>query len=98
MGAGAVAAAAVGAAWGGGGGGSQGAWRRLLAPGWAAPSPGSLVALSRNHHSESDLAAAAITVEAKDRFLQVVLMFRKVLKSMCRSPTPAIPARVGSFE
>ena len=31
-------------------------------------------------------------------FLQEVLRFRKVLKSLCSSPTPAIAARVGSLK
>ena len=73
------------------GGGSQGAWRSLLALGWATPSPGSLVALSRNRCSESDLALTVITVEVQARLLADSLEVQDCPEESVQLPYPSHP-------
>ena len=72
-------------------GGNQGAWLRLLAPGWATPSPGSLVALSRNRHSKNGLAVTAITEEVQARLLAGSLEVQESPEESVQLPYPSHP-------
>ena len=67
------------------------AWLSLLAPGWATPSPGSLVALSRNRHSESGLAVTAIAEEVQARLLAGSLEVQESPEESVQLPYPSHP-------
>ena len=74
-------------------GGSQSTWRSLLAPGWATPSPGSLVALSRNLNSKSGLTVDAITEGVQARLLAGSLKVQKSPEESVQLPYPSHPGQ-----